>query len=56
MEKELCKIFYFNPVDYDNRGRRKSDGKTFRDIVNMDVVMNCGVINMSMNFLNKNRL
>ena len=33
MEKELCKIFYFNPVDYDNRGRRKSDGKTFRDVV-----------------------
>ena len=33
MEKELCKIFYFNPVDYDNRGRRKSDGKTFRDVI-----------------------
>ena len=33
MEKELCKTFYFNPADYDNRGRRKSDGKTFRDVV-----------------------
>ena len=33
MEKELCKTFYFDPVDYDNRGRRKSDGKTFRDVV-----------------------
>ena len=33
MEKELCKIFYFNPVDYDNRGRRKSDGMSFRDVV-----------------------
>ena len=33
MEKELCKTFYFIPADYDNRGRRKSDGKTFRDVV-----------------------
>ena len=33
MEKELCKTFYFNPAGYDNRGRRKSDGKTFRDVV-----------------------
>ena len=33
MEKELYKTFYFNPADYDNRGRRKSDGKTFRDVV-----------------------
>lgn len=33
MEKELSKNYYFNPTDYDNRGRRKSDGKTFRDVV-----------------------
>jgi hypothetical protein len=33
MEKELYKIYYFDPADYDNRGRRKSDGKTFRDAV-----------------------
>lgn len=33
MEKELYKTFYFSPADYDNRGRRKSDGKTFRDVV-----------------------
>ena len=33
MEKELYKTYYFNPADYDNRGRRKIDGKTFRDVV-----------------------
>ena len=33
MEKELYKIYYFDPADYDNRGRRKNDGKTFRDVV-----------------------
>ena len=33
MEKELYKTYYFNPADYDDRGRRKSDGKTFRDVV-----------------------
>ena len=33
MEKELYKTYYFSPADYDNRGRRKSDGKTFRDVV-----------------------
>ena len=33
MEKELDKIYYFDPADYDNRGRRKNDGKTFRDVV-----------------------
>ena len=33
MEKELYKTYYFNPADYDNRGRRKSDGRTFRDVV-----------------------
>ena len=33
MEKELYKTYYFDPADYDNRGRRKSDGKSFRDVV-----------------------
>ena len=33
MEKELYKTYYFAPADYDKRGRRKSDGKTFRDVV-----------------------
>ena len=33
MEKELYKTYYFNPAGYDNRGRRKSDGMTFRDVV-----------------------
>ena len=33
MEKELYKTYYFDPADYDDRGRRKSDGKTFRDVV-----------------------
>jgi hypothetical protein len=33
MEKELYKIYHFNPADYDNNGRRKSDGKTFRDVI-----------------------
>ena len=33
MGKELYKTYYFNPAGYDNRGRRKSDGMTFRDVV-----------------------
>ena len=33
MEKELYKTYYFDPADFDNRGRRKSDGKTFRDVI-----------------------
>lgn len=33
MEKELYKTYYFDSADYDNNGRRKSDGKTFRDVV-----------------------
>ena len=33
MEKEIYKTYYFDPADYDNRGRRKNDGKTFRDVV-----------------------
>ena len=33
MEKELYKTYYFDPADYDERGRRKSDGKSFRDVI-----------------------
>lgn len=33
MEKELYKTYYFNPADFDKMGRRKSDGKSFRDVV-----------------------
>ena len=33
MEKEISKTYYFDSADYDNRGRRKTDGKTFRDVV-----------------------
>ena len=33
MEKELYKTYYFAPADFDNRGRRTSDGKSFRDVV-----------------------
>lgn len=33
IEKELSKIFYFNPTDYDKRGRRKNDGLSFRDVI-----------------------
>ena len=33
MEKEISEIYHFNPDDFDERGRRKADGKTFRDVV-----------------------
>ena len=33
MEKELYKTYYFAPADYDMRGKRKSDGVSFRDVV-----------------------
>ena len=33
MEKELYKTYNFNSADYDNRGRRKSDGMSFRDVI-----------------------
>ena len=33
MEKELYKTYYFDSADYDKRGRRKSDGKSFRDVI-----------------------
>ena len=33
MEKEIYKTYNFNSADYDNRGRRKSDGMSFRDVI-----------------------
>lgn len=33
MEKEIIENYSFNPLDYDESGRRKDDGKTFRDVV-----------------------
>lgn len=33
MENEYYKNYYFIPADYDSKGRRKSDGKTFREVV-----------------------
>ena len=33
MEKELYKTYYFAPADYDMRGKRKSDGVSFLDVV-----------------------
>ena len=33
MAEEISKTYYFDSADYDNRGRRKTDGKTFRYVV-----------------------
>ena len=33
MEKEICETYRFAPSDYDELGRRKDDGKTFREVV-----------------------
>ena len=33
MEKELSKKYYYSPSNFDNLGRRKGDGMTFRDII-----------------------
>jgi hypothetical protein len=33
MEKELYKTYYFDSAYYDKRGRSKSDGKSFRDVI-----------------------
>ena len=33
MEKEIIENYSFNPLDYDESGRRKDDGKTLRDVV-----------------------
>ena len=33
MEKEIIENYSFNLLDYDESGRRKDDGKTFREVV-----------------------
>ena len=33
MEKEISETYYYNPNDYNENGRRKSDDMTFRDVV-----------------------
>ena len=33
MEQEISEDYYYNPDDYNEKGRRKSDGMTFRDVV-----------------------
>ena len=33
MEKEIIETYYFNPADFDKRGRRYKDGVSFRDVV-----------------------
>ena len=33
MEKEIIETYYFNPTDFDERGRRYDDGVSFRDVV-----------------------
>ena len=30
LEKEISETYYYNPNDYDEKGRRKCDGMTFR--------------------------
>lgn len=33
MDKEISEIYYYKPSDFNQDGRRKSDGKTFRDFI-----------------------
>lgn len=33
MEKEISESYYYNPVDFDNQGRRLGDGMTLRDVI-----------------------
>ena len=33
MENEISETYYFNPADYDHKGRRHSDGMTLRDVI-----------------------
>ena len=33
MEKEICITYYFNPADYDTKGRRIDDGMSFREVI-----------------------
>ena len=33
IEKEISKTYYFSPANYNERGRRKTDDLTFRDVI-----------------------
>ena len=33
IEKEISENYYFIPADYNERGRRKTDDMTFRDVI-----------------------
>ena len=33
MEKEISETYYYNPADFDNQGRRVSDGTTLREVI-----------------------
>ena len=33
IEKEITETYYFKPTDFNEKGRRISDGVTFRDVV-----------------------
>lgn len=33
IEKEISEIYYFSPANYSEKGRRKTDGITFRDVI-----------------------
>lgn len=33
MEKEIIETYYYNPEDFNENGRRKSDGVTFRNLI-----------------------
>ena len=33
MEREISETYYYTPADFDENGRRKSDGMTFRDLI-----------------------
>ncbi len=33
IEKEISETYYFNPADYNQSGRRISDGERFRDVI-----------------------
>lgn len=33
IEREISETYYFNPADYNQAGRRISDGKRFRDVI-----------------------
>ena len=52
MEKEIIETYYFNPTDFDERGRRYEDGVSFRDVVNMNgFFINATLQNMHLTYM-----